>query len=464
MSRRWLTSNGSIVLEHTVAKIVVGGIVRPITKAIVVDQGVARQFWPFEAAVTDPRITMTTDPVTINRRQVDPDDSAAVLNVNRYWGFATYANYPFADGNFPCLNPGLTGDASDNGKYLIRVDQLTGDVIGGASPLATWIDFNSVPDHDWRLIVTTPGTATATANLSISQDDGAGNPVASTTVVKPITFNSEVTAVADISWNTLQRDLVENKESVDADVALTFNPSGFATGSADTSGSFNDAWHIDSPAVADPENYTVQVNLVSGDAPTGTLGSPLTLDEVREFTLTATTGETKNNALDVVVNNLIDLGNSVTKRVTMSVSRGTPLPDPDWDVTFWSCTDAGFPQPFSEPATVNLEFLADGSATLKMETTVLPETTFETGTWLSGFSGDLNDYECMINNLSGGGIISGQSQGVWYRMAELFTLAFFTNTLSEQYTFNANVRKVGGLTKTKQIQVNMTLASGGQPS
>ena len=59
MARRWVVSDGSNAQEvqSGAAKVAVGGIVKPILKACVVENGIVRQFWPpLATAGGDPRI------------------------------------------------------------------------------------------------------------------------------------------------------------------------------------------------------------------------------------------------------------------------------------------------------------------------------------------------------------------------------------------------------------------------
>ncbi|GAH01032.1 unnamed protein product, partial [marine sediment metagenome] len=287
-----------------------------------------RQFWPTVEPTGDPNINWSTVPLTVTESVVDPLDSVASISFSRDLGTYTYKNHPSSDASGIYLNPAVSGA----GQYLIKVDQVSGTALTGT--LATWIDLFSAATHIWSLDEAVVGELSALANISISQDNGAGSPVAASTVVKSVTFCSEVRDESKISWSTEPYNLVEIKESEDADCILTFNPSGWAVGDADTSGSFTENWHKDAP---DPGNstiiardgstivdyaglalitsfdaaeYTVNATLVSGTPPEGngannvinsadnvinvadnvvTVGSPLgtdlTLDQVRQWTL-----------------------------------------------------------------------------------------------------------------------------------------------------------------------------------
>ena len=320
MARRWVVSDGGNAQEVQAdkAKVAVGGLVKDIRIACVAQGGVVRQFWPpTTSSSSDPVILWTTDAITVSHSGIDPLDALALITFNRASGQYSYSNYPQGDTIDDYLNPPLDGTAGDDDKYLIRVDQVSGTALTGT--LATWIDLNSAASFVWSLARDTVGSNTALANISIATDDGAGNPVVQ--IIKAVTFNAEVTATSKITWTDVQRDLVEYKEGTDADCILTFNPAGTAVGDADTSGAFNDDWHVDTPAVADPSLFSVKATLVSGTAPTGSaLGAALSLDVVRQWTLLATSGENLSCALDVEVDT-IPTSIPVVKRVTMNSER-----------------------------------------------------------------------------------------------------------------------------------------------
>ena len=464
MARRWVVAIDYVAQEVWKAKVAVDGVVKPITSAVCAMDGVARQFFPTAAGSLPPqRIVWTSDALTVTDIVANPLDAAATITLTRDSGTYQYSNDPNADGFGTFLNPPLSGEVADDGKYLIKFDQISGDTV--SMPVSAWIDLNDTNLQSATLSNLLGGDSSGVIDISIAEDNGAGSPESGTTVTKRVTFIANVTAETYINWSNSQNDLVEIKSGEDADCVLIFNPDGSAAGQADTSGSFTENWHVNAPTVVDPENFTVTATLVSGTAPTGSsLATILTLDEVRSWTLTATEGEDLSCELDVKVDDLVPAGNDVTKRVTMNSVRSTPIPEPDWDTTAWSCTDAGFPQSVGLLIDVHLTFAADGTAKLEAESNSMPLTEFETGTWLSGFSGDLNDYECMIQNINGGGITTGQTEGQWVRMAEVFTVEYTTLTQARTYTFDANVRKVGGLATTKVITVDIIKKATGAPA
>jgi len=436
----------------------VGGVVKEITKACVAENGIVRQFYPYAAGTTDPNIKWTGSPFTVNEYAVDPQDVSAKITFNRSLGTYTYDNLPGSDVTETYLNPPATG----TGQYLIKVDQVSGTALTGT--LGSWIDLYSAASHQWSLDYTVVGAVTALANISIAQDDGAGAPETGTTVVKVVTFKAEVLTESSINWNSVGGALVEIKEDVDADCVLTFNPDGYATGHADTSGSFNNSWHIDSPNVSDPENYTVNVSLVSGTSPTGSaLGSDLTLDEVRQWTLLATTGENLSCSLDVTVSDGVT---SVTKRVTMNSQRTEDaLSEPAWTTELWFGTDAGYPQPAIVDVTAIITFNVDGTGKFEMTSSSMPLEEIASEDWFDTpppSAGALNQYEVKVEST---GSNSGSLDfGTWYRMTE--TRAFSANytTLANQnrtYSITASVRKVGGASIDKPISVRVSQSGGG---
>ncbi len=441
---RWLTSSGSNVIQHTVARMAIGGIVHDITVGRVAHEGVVREFWPTDASPGDSRIQWTSTPLTVTDSVEDPADAAATITFTAASGIYTYDNYPSADGAGVFLNP----PANAAGEYLIKIS---------SDP---WADL--ISDHQFILPQTVPGTGTSTIDISISADDGTGNPVAATTVTKSVTFIATVRpADSENVWTANEKSLETITQGEAAITELQFNPSGNAQGIADT-GSFTENWSSLFPS-ADGTGWTVTASLVSGDTPTGSaVDTALSLDTVREWQLVADTeGEDLTCALDVVVD---DGTTPITKRVNMhSQWLVNTIPDPDWNTTPWSCTDAGYPQPLDSFVEIYLNFNADGSANLQMSSTELPLTTFATGSWFSGFAGDLNDYEVQVTDLNGIAIVSGQGEG-WVRMSQAYELQGVTLPNLRTRTFNASVRKVGGLATTKAINVTIIAASNdGEP-
>lgn len=461
MPRRWLTSDGTNVQEVQIAKVAVGGVVKNITKACVAESGIVRQFWPALGGDDNATILWDTTPIAVAHSAIDPLDSLAAITFNRTLGQFTYSNFPMGDSTGTYLNPPLDGTAGDDDKFLIRVDQISGTVITGT--LATWIDLNSAATLVWALAKTDVGSVSASATISIAQDTGSGTPVSGTIVAKPVSFAAEVTTTSKITWNVTQRDLVEIKESVDADCILTFNPDGTAVGDADTSGAFNDDWHTDTPAVIDPSGFSVKVTLISGTAPTGSaLGAALSLDVVREWTLLATSGEDLSCALDVEVDT-IPTSTPVVKRVTMNSERTEDSAPPVWNTDEWTLSDVEFKQALSGTVNVAITFKTNGEATGNITNSSGDETQ-ETDDWLPG--GEvIADYEVRLTDGAGANTLTSHDFGTWYSLAsqQAFLLEYATLPNLRFYTITASVRKIGDLAVDKIININVAGASGGQP-
>ena len=317
MTRRLVTSNGLIAQESLGYQVAVDGVVKPIKSAFVAKGGIVRQYWPVPPGpfpVPCPRNQWSTTPITVYEEVADPDDAFASLVFTRATGLVTYDNFPDDDISFEYTSPPLDGTPGDDEILLIRVDQVSGTALTGT--LGTWIDMNSAATLTWSLDRLTEGVNNAVAQVKIGCDDGFGVPIVGSQIAKEVTFIASVGPTGTkVVWSTFPRDLVEIKEAENADCILTFNPSGYAVGDADTSGAFTDPWHEDQPVVTDPENFTVNCTLVSGTAPTGSaLATNLDLDVVRSWTLLATSGQDLVCELNVTVSDGVE---SVTKRVTM---------------------------------------------------------------------------------------------------------------------------------------------------
>ena len=707
MARRLLVSDGTLAQEAQplALKIAVGGVVKRIKKMACVENGIVRQFWPPAPGNEDSRITWNNTPLTVSESVEDPADSFASITFNRSLGTYSHKNYPLADAIGSYLSPALDGTAGDDGKYLIKIDQVSGSPITGipvgynpgqmtydgstgfyriqnlttsgnkvtaivrfnrssftgasseyflrvnggsnayqrpsiliissdhanaeirnkilisvknsagtiicqllstndmndgvdhlvffafdgdagtaifridgvdeddtgysgrvapttgtletsavgdtsfgsaaytsilnayggtmgysgyreayltnyadfgtgaapteldesgwtewgaqpnfwnefgtmtlnqgsdgnmsvvgtitgpsSPPVVVWTDLNSAASFVYSLDETIVGALTALANISIATDDGGGLPVTVTIVTKAVTFNSEVRITGDIAWNTEQHDLVEIKESVDATCDLIFNPSGFAIGDADTSGSFNEAWHIESPnvlinaiidrfantivdrfgntIVSRSDEFTVKVVLVSGTAPTGSaLGVELSLDEVRQWTLTAVSGENLTNALDVTVSDGVT---PVTKRITMNSQRTAPTTFNEWTETPWFLADIDAFNGYEE-----ITFFTNGIANAQRFTA---GTVQEAEEWHSEYPtpSDNSNYEVRYDHISGEvDLITGSAVGVWLSLS--FQRSWRMPTSGGQhreYVGDISVRRIGDIAVVKRV-------------
>ena len=208
----------------------------------------------------------------------------------------------------------------DDDKYLIRLDVVSG-VIGGDAT-ATWIDLNDAATVAWNVTRAAAGVDTAESDIHIAPSLGGGVPDTGSQVTRRVNFHAEVEDQT-LTWNTNPWAIEEITFGIDADCKLRFEANGTAFGEGDTSGTFSENWSSN-PAGTE----TVQVNLVSGDAPAGpALGAPHVLDQQRLWTLAATTGEDKSCELDVIVDDTVT---TVTKRVTMHSRRDDAVNELVW--------------------------------------------------------------------------------------------------------------------------------------
>ena len=142
MARRWVVAIDYVAQEAFSAKVAYGGVVKPITSAVCAMDGIARQYWPTAAGTLPPqRIQWTSDPLTVTDIVANPVDAFAEILFTRETGMYQYDNDPNADVFGTFLNPPLSGDPADDGKYLIKFDQISGDTI--TMPASAWIDLNN---------------------------------------------------------------------------------------------------------------------------------------------------------------------------------------------------------------------------------------------------------------------------------------------------------------------------------
>jgi hypothetical protein len=286
-----------------------GGVIRRVQRALVACGGTAIEFHP-RTAVTEDQIFFTSTEIDTVEIEASPNDaeSATLFEVasgKYYWAptdGVTQSDY--------FLRP----PTDNTGQFLIRADLISqsgGLLIG--PPTGVWDDIHvngPLYNWSWRLNQSGVGIATMELDISIAQDDGAGNPLAGTTVVKRVNYFSQVGTDA-LSWSAVPWAIEELKVNQTADCVLRFENNGSAFGEGDTSGNFTESWS-DGPQA----NYTVQVDVVSGTPPSGdALGVPLTLDLERSWNLTANADEDLSCELDVTVTD--ELSNFVVKRVTM---------------------------------------------------------------------------------------------------------------------------------------------------
>lgn len=329
MARRLLVSIDGLAREATGYKIAVDGVVKPIKRACVADQGVVRQYYPYATGDDEPdqRIVLSPNTINIREQAVSPATSSASIVFTRSNGTYTYNNYPNADVIEPYLLPALDGTPADDGLYLIKVSQVSGDALTGT--LDTWIDLNSAETFTWSLDQAVTGTLSAVATISIAPNDGGGLPVVEEQIDKTANFTSTVTLAA-LGWSDDEWNISEIKQGLDADCLLSFSPTGLAVGQGDTSGDYSQSWSGGIGYPPNPQDYTVLVTVVSGTAPTGSdIGVTLTLDQVRSWTLATDGEQILDCELDVEVHDGVA---GVTKRVTMHSEREDVNTDNIWQL------------------------------------------------------------------------------------------------------------------------------------
>jgi len=460
MSRKIAVSNGSVVKDLQRYVIAKGGFAKDIQRALVVDGGICRQYFPAAGDGSDSRIVMTDSAIISNASVADPTDAKARVLLLESGNRIEYDDYPnVALAIEPVLNPPLDGTVGDDGKYLVM---MSGVGLGG--PLDTWIDINSINTlEEWNLGQLVVGTSQVIGTFSIAADDGGGSPVAATRVDKQVTFIAEVRAAGldKVSWSTVQRDLVELKEDVDATCVLNLLSNGVGNGEADTSGSFTENWHVDAPAVPDPENFTCRVNLISGTAPTGSaLATDLLLSTSRQWTLLATTDEDLTCELDVLVGDGVD---SITKRVTMHSQRGSLPTTNVWSATpAWAVSDDGFEVP-------------EARAIVRVETngTVVGDTLNSGEQHNEDYNSDAPtatdgiNYEAKLTVVSGEAPDSGgPAVGIFHNcniqlIWELIENDTAPPTIREKSgVWDLEIRRVGGGGVTKRITLSALLEDG----
>ena len=360
---------------------------------------------------------------------------------------------------------------------------VNGTITGPTGGTALWTDLNSASEFVYSLDQTVVGVLGAVVEITIAADDGAGLPESGTEVVKSITFSSEVRDENKVIWSPTQYDLVEIKESVDATCDLIFNPSGFAIGDADTSGSFNEAWHQDSPNVlvrdiidrfanqivdrfgnivsSRAAEYTVNVTLVSGTAPTGSaLGVELSLDDIHQWTLSATSGENLVNALDVTVSDGVT---PITKRITMNSQRTEESATPVWTTDEWTLSDVAFPQALALIADYTITFPVAADATGRVDN-ASGGGVQETDAWLPGGE-TAADYEVMLLNTSGADGLISHTSGVWYSLAsqQQFIIQYATVAGLRAREYTASIRKIGDIAVVKVVNLITAGDDGSTP-
>ena len=321
MTRRLAVSHNGFLKDGTKYLVEVGGESKDVQRALVVTGGLARQYWP-KALSTDPNIRWTNIPIA-------PDNYEILANqpsISRIdfidAGTFSYSSDP--DDTVDQTTPGtwLASSVTAIEQYIIRGTLVSGtDNWAGSEPLGVWADaFGGVI---FGVEQTSQGNAEVVLDVDVAAVDPGQlptlAPLAGSQVTKRCSFDAIVTDSSNkIAWSTLAWVVTEDRLGSDADCVLTLVHVGTASAVGDNTETGD--WHDDAPLAPDPENFTVNTVLVSGDAPTGDLlATNLSMAIDRSWTLTSALGDgAKTCELDVTVSDGVD---SVVRRVTMSSER-----------------------------------------------------------------------------------------------------------------------------------------------
>lgn len=448
MARRLLVSNGSVAKEvFANYKVAFMGLVLPIARALCAQGGVAYQYWPPASDSSDPNILWTNQPFTATKYQTlvnQPAVASITFLADGDYVYTSDINLTTPDNTFATwLGIAVTG----TGQYLIKAELVSGSF--GGSPLSVWIDAFTPPSYTLTRAIT--GTGTGVLDISVAA--GSVTPTAGTEVVRRVTFNAIIVDEGTkVSWsNTPQWDIEELKTLAPADCSLTFNPNGTTFGDGDTSGLLMENWHEDATIVPDPENYTVDVSIVSGTLDVGSspTNAPIPLSLVREWTLTAANAEDDlTTVLDVIVSDGVA---SSTKRVTMHSAVGEEPSTLEWSSTPWSLFAAAF-TPNSAISQVILN--SDGTA----QGTMTNDTTIEER-WLSVGGTDPENYEAMCVVTAGSSPeLSGPTVNVWHPLSsqllwQLITVDTVAPIDLDDAEWEIRVRRIGQPSVNKQVLV-----------
>lgn len=384
MTKRVAISKDGFVEDVNPVRVAVDGFVRTIGRALVAKDGLAREFYPTDDV--DPnQIFWTAAPEAGSDIEIVPTTAQVFLELVVASGqaFLTKNGVTTFIGYF--LRPPTTS----TGQFLVRVDVNSGSIIGDTT--GAWLDIHvSGPGKvwSWQIDQATVAFSTADIDVSISQDSGGGVPDAGTTIVKNVTMYAEQVG-DDLRWSEVKRNLDSTTINAVAECELRFETDGNAFGEAVTSGAFTEQWS-DGPNAA----YTVQVDLISGTAPTGdALGAPLTLDQLRLWELIALAGEDLSCTLDVTVDG--GAAGSTKKAVTMHSMRT----DTDSSVV-WTTTPVDIIQTIlGEPLTLDLVSLTTGIGEFQLQ----GDPASPPEDWHSDAPSPLDqtDYEVRLRRISG---------------------------------------------------------------
>ncbi len=314
------------VADFTIA---VGGIANSVQRALVVKEGFAREFWPPNLPVDNPIVLSTTAATSFDTTNIPDGSAIAFCDYDARTGRLILST-PEGD---PLIIQALNPAPRAKGLYLLRADVISGTIQG--DPTGVWIDvldketigvFNFFVENDTGVA----GQVLGEMDFSIAEDDGAGSPAVGTTVTKRISFIAESVGI-NLSMTTVPWSLSDLLIQEDADVEV-LTTSQLANHSADVIGNEHSIERFREVYAQIWDNsITVQVDVISGVLLGDPTGVPLQTNIPHRWYIEATAdGEDFTTVIDLTI---VDSASSVTKRITMHVSRTDEDTDPGSDLS-----------------------------------------------------------------------------------------------------------------------------------
>jgi hypothetical protein len=227
------------------------------------------------------------------------------------------------------INLGSAGNMVENGTIV----KITPPAPAGTSEWHDVLEEGTVGVYENYLLNSTGsvGQVLGSADVSVAEDDGAGEPLGGTVVTKTIDFIAELTG-SNLTMTTIPWILECIRVQEDAIIHVLTTPiesegEAFVTGNECNQEVIREIY-----AQEWNSSFTVQVDQISGDAISGPdLGVELTTDVRRTWFIEATAdGEDFNAVIDLTIS---DGTASVTKRITLHVKRTDESTDPGSDIS-----------------------------------------------------------------------------------------------------------------------------------
>ena len=214
------------VADFTIA---LDGVANNVVRALVVDTGFAREFWPPDLPADEPIVLSTAAAVSWDTTDLPDGSSIAFCDFYARTGQLLLST-PEGD---PLVIQAINPAPRAKGLYLFRVDVVSGTIQGDAT--GVWTDvlaketvgvFNFFVENDTGVA----GQVLGDIDFSIAQDDGAGGPLAGSTVVKRISFIAESVGT-NLSMTTVPWSLNDLliQEDANVDVFTSAQQADFVT-------------------------------------------------------------------------------------------------------------------------------------------------------------------------------------------------------------------------------------------